>query len=134
MGKRKAKIWPLTLVVGFVLSGLFVGSWAKAAPADLILSPSSKIVNVGQTFSVDVAVTELEQAMNAAQGTISFPNDKLEAVSIGKSGSIINLWIQEPSFSNASGKINFEGVVLNPGFNGAYGKILTVNFKAKALG
>lgn len=42
--------------------------------------------------------------------------------------------MQEPSFSNSNGTVNFEGIVLNPGFTGEAGKILTINFKAKAVG
>jgi len=72
--------------------------------------------------------------MNAASGIISFPQDKLEATSLSKSGSIFALWVQEPSFSNAAGTINFEGIVLNPGFTGATGKIISVNFRVKAAG
>lgn len=72
--------------------------------------------------------------MNAASGVISFPQDKLEVTSLSKSGSIFSLWVQEPSFSNSAGIINFEGIVLNPGFTGAAGKITTISFKVKAAG
>jgi hypothetical protein len=44
------------------------------------------------------------------------------------------LWAEEPSFSNAEGSVHFEGVALSPGFNGPSGKVITVFFKAKALG
>jgi hypothetical protein len=72
--------------------------------------------------------------MNAASGVISFPSDKLEVTSLSKTGSIFNLWVEEPSFSNSNGTVNFEGIVLNPGFTGAAGKIITANFKVKAAG
>jgi len=104
------------------------------AAASLYFSPSSGSYNVGQTFSVSVYVSSADQAMNAASGVISFPSDKLEVVSFSKVGSIFNLWVQEPSFSNSDGTVNFEGIVLNPGFTGASGKILTVTFRVKAAG
>ena len=66
--------------------------------------------------------------MNAASGVISFPADKLEVVSLSKTGSVFTLWVQEPSFSNSAGTINFEGIVLNPGFIGAAGKTPTIKF------
>ena len=72
--------------------------------------------------------------MNAASGVVSFPQDKLQVVSLSKSGSIFNLWVQEPSFFNGTGTISFEGIVLNPGFMGSAGKIITVNFRAKSSG
>lgn len=102
--------------------------------ASLYLSPATGSYNMGQTFSVGVYVSSADQAMNAASGVISFPPDKLEVVSLSKSGSIITLWVQEPTFSNTLGTINFEGIVLNPGFTGSSGKIITLNFKTKAIG
>jgi len=103
-----------------------------AAAATLYFTPSSG--TVGQTFSIAVYVSSAEQAMNAASGIISFPPEKLEVTSLSKSGSIFNLWVQEPLFSNAAGTINFEGIVLNPGFIGSVGKIITVNFRVKSTG
>src|SRR3990167_8721643 len=89
---------------------------------------------VGTTFSVGVYVSSADQSMNAASGVISFPADKLAVESISKSGSIFSLWVQEPSFSNSAGTVNFEGIVLNPGFTGASGKAISITFKTKAAG
>jgi len=72
--------------------------------------------------------------MNAASGVISFPSDKLEVTSLSKTGSIFSLWVQEPTFSNTAGTVNFEGIVLNPGFIGSSGKAITITFRAKAAG
>jgi hypothetical protein len=105
-----------------------------ASAATLYFSPSSGEYAVGKTFSVSVYVSSSDQAMNAASGVISFPSDKLEVTSLSKTGSIFSLWVQEPSFSNSNGTINFEGIVLNPGFTGPSGKIITITFKVKAAG
>jgi hypothetical protein len=113
---------------------ILLGSTLFSNAATLSISPSSGTYNVGQTFSINVYVSSLDQNMNAAGGVILFPSDKLQVLSLSKSGSIINLWMQEPSFSNNLGTINFEGVVFNPGFQGSSGKIITVTFKVKAVG
>ena len=105
-----------------------------AKAATIYISPATGSYNVSKTFSVGVYVSSQEQAMNAISGVISFPTEKLEVVSISKSGSVVNLWVQEPSFSNNAGTINLEGVVLNPGFIGTTGKVLTISFKAKSAG
>ena len=102
--------------------------------ASLYFSPASGSYAVGKTFSANVYVSSADQAMNAAGGVISFPEDKLEITSLTKSGSIIGLWVQDPSFSNGAGTVNFEGIVLNPGFSGSGGKIMTINFKVKSAG
>jgi len=119
----------------FIVSALFsLISVETANAASLSISPSSGTYNIGQTFNVSVYVSSPDQSMNAVGGVILFPADKLQVLSLSKSGSIINLWMQEPSFSNNLGTINFEGVVFNPGFNGSSGKIITTTFKAKTVG
>lgn len=102
--------------------------------ANLYFSPPSGAYAAGGVFSATVYVSSSDQAMNAASGAISFPTDKLEVTSLSKTSSIFTLWVQEPSFSNNDGIVNFEGIVLNPGFIGANGKILTINFRVKAAG
>lgn len=105
-----------------------------AEAASLYFSPQSGNFNVGAKFAVSILVGSADQAMNAADGAISFPQDKLEVTSLTKNGSIINLWVREPSFSNSVGTINFEGIVYNPGYTGAAGKVLTINFRVKKAG
>ena len=73
-------------------------------------------------------------ALNAVSGVIAYPQDLLDLVSVSKNQSIISLWVQEPTFSNTSGTVRFEGIVLNPGFIGSNGKIITLTFKVKAKG
>ncbi|MCK5059617.1 MAG: hypothetical protein KAR00_00505 [Candidatus Pacebacteria bacterium] len=108
--------------------------FGKANAASLYFSPSSGSHLVGQTFSVNVYVSSSDQAMNAASGVVFFSSDKLQVTSVSKANSIFSLWVQEPTFSNIAGNITFEGIVLNPGFIGQTGKILTINFKAKSAG
>ncbi len=122
------------LVGGALLFVIFGILPATAQAATLYFSPSSGSHAVGATFSVSIYVLSADQAMNAASGIVSFPTDKLEVTSLSKTGSIFTLWVQEPSFSNLGGTINFEGIVLNPGFTGSVGKIISINFRVKATG
>ncbi len=124
------KVFSFLFLLGFYW--LWPGGVASAA--SLFISPESGTYSVGENFSVNVVVNSTDQAMNAASGALSFPVDKLEVLSLSKAASLFSLWVQEPTFSNASGQINFEGIVLNPGFVGAGGRVLTVNFKTKASG
>ena len=113
---------------------VFFSVCGAAEAATLYFSPSSGAYITGRNFTVSIKVSS-PTSMNAASGVISFPTDKLEALSISKTGSIFNLWVTEPSFSNisGSGNIRFEGIVLNPGFTGD-GKLLSVTFRNKANG
>ncbi len=102
--------------------------------ATLNLSPSSGSYAQNSNFSVNINVSSTEQAMNAAALRITFPTTTLQVVSISKTGSIVDFWAQEPTFSNSTGEIKLEGVVLTPGYKGASGRLATVTFKGKATG
>lgn len=105
-----------------------------AADASLYLSPNSGSHTVDETFSVGIHVSSSEQAINALSGIFSFPQDRLEIVSLSKDGSIIALWVQEPIFSNDDGTVSFEGIMLDSGFIGSSGIVLTVTFRVKGEG
>jgi hypothetical protein len=100
--------------------------------ANLYILPSSKDLNVGDNLNIAVYVDSLNQAMNAVSFRISYPEDLLRLVSLSKTGTIINLWVQEPKGGN--GEVFAEGIVLNPGFAGSRGKILNITFKAVKSG
>jgi hypothetical protein len=118
--------------------GLFFAltSPSSAFAASIDFSPLAKAVTVGQAFTVIVNVSSADQAMNAVSGDISFPSDKLQVLSISKTNSIIGLWVRDPSFSNSvvGGDVHFEGIVLNPGFQGSGGDVIRVTFEAVAPG
>lgn len=118
-------------LIGFI--GLIFFSLPFLAEAAVLrFSPSSGTYTVNRNFTVSVVVDSANQAMNAADGVINFPTDKLKIIDLSKNASIFNLWVQEPSYSNNGsgiGNARFEGVVLNPGFTGSNGKILNITFQ-----
>lgn len=105
-----------------------------AFASTLSFSPSVGSYEAGSVFSVGVYVGNNETALNAVSGVINFPQDLLEVTSVSKNQSILSLWVQEPSFSNSAGRVNFEGIIPNPGFSGSSGKVITVTFRVKAQG
>lgn len=118
----------------FISSVLFFLIPTSTQAATLYFSPNSGSYSVGQTFSVSILVSSTDQTMNAVSGSVSFPKELLQVTSLSKTSSVVSLWVQEPSFSNSDGTVNFEGIVLNPGFTGSSGKIITLNFKVRATG
>ncbi len=116
----------------FIILGVFAASSVSVHAASLYFSPDSGNFTEDHSFTVSVYVESADQAMNAASGVVSFPIDKLQVVDISKTGSVFNLWVQEPSFSNLDGTARFEGIVLNPGFIGSAGKILSITFRPRA--
>lgn len=116
-----------------VLSALlFIGFTGFSSAADLVFSPSNGTLTAFKTFTVDVLVTNNTESINAVSGSFTYTAETLELLSLSKTGSIINLWAEEPTSGN--GKGSFEGVILNPGFDGRTGKALTLTFRAKAEG
>ena len=106
----------------------------KSNAATLSLAPSTSTVTVGNIVSIGVKVNTQGKYINNGEVVIQFPTDLLEVISISKSSSIFSLWVEEPSFSNATGRISFNGGVANPGFNGSSGTIASITFKAKKAG
>ena len=115
-----------------LIVGLFSAISANAAT--LNITSTSDSYSVGNSFQVYVVADSKDQALNAIDGAITFPHDKLEVISVSKEGSILSLWTQEPIFSNSTSSIAFSGVALNPGYTGSSGKILGINFKVKKSG
>ena len=132
MTKNQFKI--LLVLIGVAL--VFIGGINIASAAGLYFSPSQGTFYKNENFSVSILVNS-EEAINAVQGVMSFPTEYFEVVSVkSNTNSIIDLWVRKPSFSNASphGNVQFEGVVLNPGFVGSSGRVMEVVFRVKNEG
>lgn len=118
--------------VSLVLALFFFPVFAHAA--QLSMAPSQASYSPGDIISVDVLVGTAGAAMNAVSGTVNFPSALLEVASLSKSRSIMSLWVVEPTYSNTAGTVSFEGIVLNPGYTGSAGTIVTINFRVKKEG
>lgn len=129
--RRQLKLFLLSVLI-IAFFDLFFTNFAKAQNGSLYLSPSSGKVSVGETVSIILRVNTGGVAINAAEGSIVFDQQKLAVTSISKSGSIFSIWASEPKFSNAEGTIEFAGGIPNPGFSGSNGLLLTITFRAKA--
>lgn len=107
---------------------------AFGAGASLDMFPDTGAVSVDSVIPVGIFLTSTGQPVNAISATISFPMDKLEVVAIDSSDSILDFWIEQPSYSNETGIVKFSGIAFNPGFTGQAGNLLVVRFRAKAEG
>jgi hypothetical protein len=131
---RKDNSARLPRIFGLAL-GLFAFAAAHGAEAaSAYFAPTSSVREVGTTFTVSINASSPDQAINGAEITVGFPADRLQVVSLSKSSSIISFWVEEPSFSNADGTIRLQGVIPNPGWKGAAGRLLSVTFRATGEG
>jgi hypothetical protein len=98
----------------------------------MFFSVSSKQTEEGSRLTVDVRVQSSSQSINAVSGTLSFTPNLVNVTYISKDKSIINLWTREPKVIR--NQISFEGVALNPGFQGDNGLVFQITFEAKQAG
>ncbi len=106
----------------------------KATSASLYLSPSAGDYTVGNTFSIEVKVNSGGVAINAADATLIFETNDLEVVKISKTDSVFSFWVEEPTYSNTVGTIDFAGGKPSPGYTGSVGTIVNITFKVKTAG
>lgn len=111
------------------------GFASSVSAATLTLSSSNTSATIGQTIQVPLIVsTEGSEVLNAVSAEIRFPAQLLTLQSISKTGSVMSLWAEDPTYSNSNGTASLQGIVPNPGWSGQRGTVVTLIFKAKASG
>ncbi len=106
----------------------------QAQAAVLHIKPAQVEVTAGNIVRVQVSVDTQGKVINNAESVVQFPTDLLEVVSLDSASSIFSLWVENPSFSNTTGQVTFNGGVPNPGFQGSSGNIVSIVFRAKKTG
>lgn len=121
---RSMRMLPLYGLAG-LLFFLFVSEPAHAG--SIYLSPGSRSVSGGSSFSVSVRTNTNGESVNAVQANLSYPADKLDFVGISGGGSAFT--IDAPSSGGGGGVSISRGVI-----GGVTGDklIATVTFRAKA--
>lgn len=128
--------WKIAIFIILFLSVYFTPQPIRAQQlgASLYVVPPSENPTSGNNFTLSIKTDSLEQPINAVKGILAYNKDRVEIVSVSKIGSILNLWVEEPQFSNREGILKFQGGVPKPGFIGNGGTVLLVIFRAKLAG
>lgn len=122
------------LVLFVILTaGFFFMDPVKVSAASLNLAANKANISIGDTVRVDIHVNSEGSGVNAFQAALNFPKDILQTQSIDKTDSIVNFWLQDPTFSNDTGQIKFIGGSTS-GLFGQSLQIATVVFKATGSG
>ncbi len=106
----------------------------QAGAATLYLTTSTNSVKVGELVTIRALVNTQNKTINNAEAAIIFNKDLVEVISLTTRNTIFTLWVEQPNFSNSSGRITFNGGLPNPGYTGGGGEIVSVTFRAKAQG
>lgn len=96
-------------------------------------SSHTRFAEVGDVleFSID---TQSLLPMNAIGVSLRFPTETIAIESIERDGTIVDLWVEEPTFSNSEGTAKLSGGILEKtGFIGR-GHVAMVRFKALSAG
>ena len=90
-----------------------------------------KNVSVGDSFPVTVYASSPAQAMNALSGTLQISGG-VSVSNVSKSSTIVDFWTTEPRI--IANQVRFEGIVLNPGYQGLGGRLFTISLSARKEG
>ncbi len=119
-----------SIIFLYIVLACMVGTSLSAAEF-FILSVNKKEVRAGEQIVLNISVNTPTQSMNAVSGVLVIP-EILSVNTLSKEGSVVNFWTEEPHA--VSNTVRFEGVVLNPGYQGPSGKLFTVTLTAKKTG
>jgi hypothetical protein len=106
---------------------------AEPPQANVFFSPANQTVIEGSTFELSVYIDTKSQSVGTMELFIKYPQDLLEIVSPSAGQSLIQLWLQPPTYSNADGVAHFVGLIPN-GVTTESGLITTITFRALTTG
>ena len=122
-------------IISLAFLGLPVfGVTIPTGGAKIFFGPSEGVFSVDSTFDVSILLDTGTTPVNVVDVKIEFPADKLQIVSPSTGNSFINLWIQQPTFSNTKGTISFVGGATQDGIKTSSGLVSTITFRAKQPG
>ncbi|MDO8617348.1 MAG: cohesin domain-containing protein [Candidatus Uhrbacteria bacterium] len=104
-----------------------------AGQATIFLSPPAQEVIEGSTFNVSIYIDTHKTSINTMELGISFPPNLLQMMSPSGGKSLIQIWLEPPSYSNTVGSARFVGIIPN-GITTQSGLITTISFKALKSG
>jgi hypothetical protein len=103
-----------------------------ALAAEMDVDASAGTIASGGTFEAVVSLDTQGETVNAAEGTLTYPQDLLEPVAIRDADAAIDFWAVRPKIG-APGAIAFSGVAPG-GFKSDEARLFEVTFRAKQDG
>ncbi|MEI7498348.1 MAG: hypothetical protein WCK11_03640 [Candidatus Falkowbacteria bacterium] len=120
----------LFFIAIFISLFCFLPGQSRAATLSLLSNTNQ--AGLKSPIVVKVTVNSENKPINAISGTIIFPANLLSVSNISTNKSILTLWVTPPIVRNNS--ISFAGVILNPGYTGNAGTILSITFTPNKIG
>jgi hypothetical protein len=121
----------LIRVIVYTIALFFLFSQGVFASESFLIATPPKDISVGDTATIVVSASSTNQALNAVSGTLQLSGGAT-ITAVSKQGSIVDFWTTEPHI--VGNQVRFEGVVLNPGYQGQGGKLFTITLNARKEG
>lgn len=122
-----------TIIVVFFLAINTISLTNFTGTTTLKIIPANERPLIGETTTADIVV-EAKEPINALEVQMVFSPELMEVVDVTFEDSFIDLWVFEPSFSNASGTVSFTGgTTRRGGFIGS-GIIATITYRGAQPG
>lgn len=110
--------------------GVLLFSPSISFGATISVKPEIGEYREGDTFLVELFVDTEGERINVVDVELIFPADVLEVEDVSSGNSIVNLWLEKPTFSNKEGIISFVGGV--PGsYTGKNGRLGSIVFTVR---
>jgi hypothetical protein len=130
VNRKNRKMKPFYITIAFIFSFLF----AQAVSAQSISTPiAAATYHKESTFTVPVLLASPDQAINAFEVTVTYP-DNLVFVGSDEGGSIISFWIDKPSSENASSKNTPNSIVFSGAMPSGFTEVYNPLNKKKSPG
>ena len=131
--KLKTSVISILRLTLFAFSFSFLVFSSRAQAATINFTITGRPV-VGENFTVEMGLKTEGQSVNALEGEVVWPNDKLELVAAPNEFLIISLWIRDfqPAIVPV-GRLPLAGLIPS-GYSEPEGEILTLVFRARSVG
>lgn len=132
LGQHRYKIILSTPII-FLL--LFNGVGVFGSGNIFFFTPEKTIFPVvGENVRASLRIAT-KLPINAVGGTIVFPKEFLAVDTFSRESSIIDLWAEEPAFSNETGTLHFSGgIIPKDTKDGDYGTVIVTSFRTLKAG
>lgn len=121
-------------IILFIFCCAFFILLSPVEAAQLFFRSDKPSYKTGETGLATLNINTERKAINAIGATISYDPSLIEITKISLDRSIINFWPQSAAINPEAGEITFKGIIFNPAYNGALGRLIGVEFKAIAPG
>ena len=93
----------------FLAAAIFLLLPPAVSAATLELVQRAQDIYQNESFIIDIVLDTESENVNAVELTLTFSPEILTVLDVSRGGSLVGLWIKDPSFSNTKGAISFIG-------------------------